>query len=222
MAAEEFGNKINGKPIEILAGDHQNKPDVGASIANRWFDVDKVDADYRSRQLRGRLRGARHRQAEEQGSAADQRRLGRFHRQGLRAQQFGALGLRLLRDRRRDRRAVPQLGKNWYFFTADYTFGADVQGVRRRGRRRTAQPSSARCSAPTRRHRFLVLRSAGARPRRRTSSRSTTAATTPSTRSRRRNEFGIVAADRRSCRSALDLAARHQGAGLDIAQGMCT
>ena len=44
MAAEEFGGKINGKPIEILAGDHQNKPDVGASIANRWFDVDKVDA----------------------------------------------------------------------------------------------------------------------------------------------------------------------------------
>ena len=44
MAAEEFGGKINGKPIEILAGDHQNKPDLGASIANRWFDVDKVDA----------------------------------------------------------------------------------------------------------------------------------------------------------------------------------
>ena len=44
MAAEEFGSKINGKPIEIFAGDHQNKPDVGASIAKRWFDVDKVDA----------------------------------------------------------------------------------------------------------------------------------------------------------------------------------
>ena len=44
MAAEEFGNKVNGKPIEIVAGDHQNKPDVGAALANRWFDVDKVDA----------------------------------------------------------------------------------------------------------------------------------------------------------------------------------
>ena len=44
MAAEEFGGKVNGKPIEIIAGDHQNKPDLGASIANRWFDVDKVDA----------------------------------------------------------------------------------------------------------------------------------------------------------------------------------
>ena len=44
MAAEEFGWKVNGKPIEIFAGDHQNKPDLGAAIANRWFDIDNVDA----------------------------------------------------------------------------------------------------------------------------------------------------------------------------------
>jgi len=44
MAAEEFGNKINGKPIEIVAGDHQNKPDVGANLARQWYDADHVDA----------------------------------------------------------------------------------------------------------------------------------------------------------------------------------
>ena len=44
MAAEEFGNSVNGKRIEILAGDHQNKPDIGASVASRWFDVEHVDA----------------------------------------------------------------------------------------------------------------------------------------------------------------------------------
>src|SRR5436309_4414330 len=43
MAAEEFGGKVNGATIEIIAGDHQNKPDVGTSVANRWFDVDGVD-----------------------------------------------------------------------------------------------------------------------------------------------------------------------------------
>jgi branched-chain amino acid transport system substrate-binding protein len=32
-----------GWKIEVISGDHQNKPDVGASIARRWFDVDKVD-----------------------------------------------------------------------------------------------------------------------------------------------------------------------------------
>ena len=44
MAAEEFGYKVNGKTIEIIAGDHQNKPDIGASVANRWFDLEQVDA----------------------------------------------------------------------------------------------------------------------------------------------------------------------------------
>lgn len=43
MAAEEFGYKVRGKAIEIVAGDHQNKPDVGASVATRWFDREQVD-----------------------------------------------------------------------------------------------------------------------------------------------------------------------------------
>ena len=43
IAAEEFGDKVHGLPVEILSGDHQNKPDVGASVATRWFDVEKVD-----------------------------------------------------------------------------------------------------------------------------------------------------------------------------------
>ena len=30
-------------PIEIVSGDHQNKPDIGASLANSWYDVDHVD-----------------------------------------------------------------------------------------------------------------------------------------------------------------------------------
>jgi branched-chain amino acid transport system substrate-binding protein len=43
MAAEEFGNKVAGMPIEIVSADHQNKPDVGSGIATKWYDVDKVD-----------------------------------------------------------------------------------------------------------------------------------------------------------------------------------
>ena len=38
MAAEEFGGRINGKPIEILQADHQNKPDIAASLARKWFN----------------------------------------------------------------------------------------------------------------------------------------------------------------------------------------
>jgi branched-chain amino acid transport system substrate-binding protein len=44
MAAEDSGLTAKGWKIEIISGDHQNKPDVGTSIARQWFDVDKVDA----------------------------------------------------------------------------------------------------------------------------------------------------------------------------------
>jgi branched-chain amino acid transport system substrate-binding protein len=44
MAAEEFGGEINGKKIDIVFADHQNKPDVGAGIARQWFDEKGVDA----------------------------------------------------------------------------------------------------------------------------------------------------------------------------------
>jgi branched-chain amino acid transport system substrate-binding protein len=43
MAVEDFGGKMNGKPIEVLSADLQNKVDVGSAIARRWYDVDKVD-----------------------------------------------------------------------------------------------------------------------------------------------------------------------------------
>ena len=43
MAAEEFGGTVAGAPIEIIVADHQNKVDVGASIARKWFDSDGVD-----------------------------------------------------------------------------------------------------------------------------------------------------------------------------------
>jgi branched-chain amino acid transport system substrate-binding protein len=44
MAAEDSGLTAKGWKIEIISGDHQNKPDVGTTIARQWFDVDKVDA----------------------------------------------------------------------------------------------------------------------------------------------------------------------------------
>ena len=43
-AVEDFGAAAKRMKVEIVFGDHQNKPDVGSSIARRWLDVDKVDA----------------------------------------------------------------------------------------------------------------------------------------------------------------------------------
>lgn len=42
MAIEDVGGKVNGRSVEILSADHQTKPDVGAAIARKWYDVDGV------------------------------------------------------------------------------------------------------------------------------------------------------------------------------------
>jgi len=44
MAVEDVGGKVLGKPIEIIIGDHQNKPDVASGIVRHWFDIDGVSA----------------------------------------------------------------------------------------------------------------------------------------------------------------------------------
>ena len=44
MAVEDFNPAAHGIKVEIVSADHQNKPDVGSSIARQWFDVDHVDA----------------------------------------------------------------------------------------------------------------------------------------------------------------------------------
>jgi len=44
MAIEDFGGKVLGKQVELVIGDHQNKPDVAANIARRWFDIENVSA----------------------------------------------------------------------------------------------------------------------------------------------------------------------------------
>ena len=42
MAVDDFGGKVLGKPISVIVGDHQLKPDIGAGIARRWYDVDQI------------------------------------------------------------------------------------------------------------------------------------------------------------------------------------
>ncbi|MCJ2088442.1 ABC transporter substrate-binding protein [Methylobacterium sp. E-005] len=44
MAVEDFKPEAHGLKVEVVAADHQNKPDVGASITRQWYDRDGVDA----------------------------------------------------------------------------------------------------------------------------------------------------------------------------------
>ena len=43
MAVADYGDKVLGKPIEVINADHQNKPDIGSNIARQWFDTGGVD-----------------------------------------------------------------------------------------------------------------------------------------------------------------------------------
>ncbi len=43
MAVEDFGGTVLGKRIEVVSADHQNKPDIGASVARIWYDREQVD-----------------------------------------------------------------------------------------------------------------------------------------------------------------------------------
>ena len=129
MAAEEMGGKINGVPIEILAGDHQNKPDVGVSVANRWFDVDKVDAVTdlvnsavgfavvdvaKAKNKTVLLTSAGSADFTGKACAPDNS----VHWVYDTYQMGKGIGL-----------AVPTLGKKWFFISADYAFGAALDGA---------------------------------------------------------------------------------------------
>jgi branched-chain amino acid transport system substrate-binding protein len=44
MAVEDYGGKAAGKVVEVVSADHQNKTDIGVGIARRWYENESVDA----------------------------------------------------------------------------------------------------------------------------------------------------------------------------------
>jgi branched-chain amino acid transport system substrate-binding protein len=43
LAVEDFNPAAHGMKVEVVSGDHQNKPDIGANLARQWYDVDHID-----------------------------------------------------------------------------------------------------------------------------------------------------------------------------------
>src|SRR5690349_2855762 len=43
LAAADFMKDHPNVKVEVISGDHQNKPDIGTQLANQWYDVEKVD-----------------------------------------------------------------------------------------------------------------------------------------------------------------------------------
>jgi branched-chain amino acid transport system substrate-binding protein len=44
MAVEDYGGKAAGRKVDVISGDHQNKADIGSSLARQWFDTQGVEA----------------------------------------------------------------------------------------------------------------------------------------------------------------------------------
>lgn len=127
MAVEEFGPKVLGKPIKILSGDHQNKPDVGSQLARRWFDVDKVDMviDFPNSGVALAV----------QEVAREKKKVAIFSTAGstdLTGKACSPTGFQWTYDNYSNsaglaRAMVKQGYESWYFLTVDYAFGISLE-----------------------------------------------------------------------------------------------
>ncbi|QTL06270.1 ABC transporter substrate-binding protein [Aquabacter sp. L1I39] len=123
MAVEDFGGKVNGKPIEVLSADYQNKVDVTSGVARRWFDNDGVDmviesTDSASALALFRLGDEKKRVIIGAGSATT----------ALTNAGCMPYGIHYVYDTYAlatgtGSAIVKEGGKTWFFITADYAFG---------------------------------------------------------------------------------------------------
>ena len=180
-----FRRREKGMKVEIVVADHQNKPDVGSSIARQWYDVGQGRRDRRRADLLGRARGQPDRQGKEQGAARLDRRDLRSHRQGVHAQ-HDPLDLRHLGARQRHRQRDREDRRRHLVLPHGGLRVRARARARHRGGGAEERRQGARQGAPSAQRRRTSRRSCcrRRRPRRRSSAWRTPAAT-PSTRSSR-------------------------------------
>jgi branched-chain amino acid transport system substrate-binding protein len=123
MAVKDFGGKVLGKPIEVVDADHQNKADVAASTARKWFDRDGVDM---------LIGGTNSSTGLAMNTVAAQKKRVYFNvggatdaLTGKECQPYGVhYGYDVVALARGTGSAIVKGGgKSWYFLTADYAFG---------------------------------------------------------------------------------------------------
>lgn len=127
LAAEDFGGKVNGVPVEVVAADHQNKPDIASAIARKWFDADGVDAIV---DLVNSGTGLAVREvAREKGKIDINSGAGSTALTNAQCSPTGfhwAYDVYAMAVGTGDA-VVKQGGDSWYFLTADYAFGHDLE-----------------------------------------------------------------------------------------------
>ncbi|MDB5898858.1 MAG: transporter permease [Ramlibacter sp.] len=122
LAIEEFGGKVNGKTIEFVQADHQNKADIGIQIAKKWYTSENVDV------IIGLTNSTVALAVQE--VAREAQRLVMFSGAGaavLTEKACSPYGLQWTYSTYAYTKGIsqllPQLGKSYFFITADYAFG---------------------------------------------------------------------------------------------------
>ena len=127
MAIADFGGKVNGKPIELVYADHQNKPDIAASRAREWIDRDGVTAI-----IGGTNSGA----ALSTNQVAGEKKIPYINigagADTLTNEQCTPYTVHYAYDtmalaKGTGSAVTKQGGKTWYFLTADYAFGKALE-----------------------------------------------------------------------------------------------
>ena len=122
IAADEFGNKIDDVPIEIIWGDHQNKPDIGVSLANKWYDLEQVDVivDVVNSSVALAVQNI----ARSKGKAVLYSTAGSSDLTGKQCAPYSAhWTYDTYQFGKTIGEAVPYLGKTWFIIATDFAFG---------------------------------------------------------------------------------------------------
>ena len=127
MAVEDYGGKAAGKPVDVITADHQNKTDVGVGIARRWYDTESIDAIFDLPNSAIALAVA--------GMSEQKNKV--FIGSGagtalLTGEKCTPNTVHWTYDtyaygRGLGKAVVAQGGKKWFFLTADYAFGHDLE-----------------------------------------------------------------------------------------------
>ena len=129
MAIEDFGGKVLGKPIEVLVGDHQNKADLGATIARKWIEIDKIDAvvDIPGSNVALAVQNITREKkiAMLVGSSGTTELIGKSCSPTTVQYVFDTYSL----AKSSAKAAVDKLGKTFFFITLDSAFGTAVEGA---------------------------------------------------------------------------------------------
>ena len=127
MAIADFGGTVNGKKIELITADHQNKADIAASKAREWFDREGVDMLIGGTNSATGLAMAKVAAEKKKPFISIGAGTARLTNEECSPYTVHYAYDTVALAKGTGGAVVKQGGKSWYFLTADYAFGASLE-----------------------------------------------------------------------------------------------